>query len=204
MGIHNPVHPGAIVREDCLKPLGLSVTQGARHLGVGRQTLSNLVNGKTAIPSKWPIACPRHSDPRRKPGWGCSWPLTWRDRDTLNRPSRSSGSRPPSALPVSAPGPCSKTVHVARPVPAMGSRPVAPSRHGWSRRQPGRWSCNRLGPLRGDHARRRVVRVNEQWRLCLVRGTGGSAGNREYRSSSGAAANMTIDRQARPAQGCFP
>ena len=49
MAMHNPVHPGAIVRQDCLKPLGLSVTQGARHLGVGRQTLSNLVNGKTAI-----------------------------------------------------------------------------------------------------------------------------------------------------------
>ena len=49
MAMHNPVHPGAIVREDCLKPLGLSVTQGARHLGVGRQTLSNLVNEKAAI-----------------------------------------------------------------------------------------------------------------------------------------------------------
>ena len=47
--MHNPLHPGAIVREDCLKPLGLSVTQGARHLGVGRQTLSNLVNEKAAI-----------------------------------------------------------------------------------------------------------------------------------------------------------
>ena len=49
MAMHNPVHPGAIVREDCLKPLGLSVTEGARHLGVGRQTLSNLVNEKTAV-----------------------------------------------------------------------------------------------------------------------------------------------------------
>ena len=49
MAIHNPVHPGAIVREDCLKPLGLSVTRGARHLGVGRQTLSNLVNEKAAV-----------------------------------------------------------------------------------------------------------------------------------------------------------
>ncbi len=49
MAMRNPVHPGAIVREDCLKPLGLSVTQGARHLGVGRQTLSDLVNEKAAI-----------------------------------------------------------------------------------------------------------------------------------------------------------
>ena len=49
MAMKNPVHPGAIVREDCLKPLGLSVTEGARRLGVGRQTLSNLVNEKAAV-----------------------------------------------------------------------------------------------------------------------------------------------------------
>ncbi len=49
MAMKNPVHPGAIVREDCLKPLRLSVTEAARRLGVGRQTLSNLVNEKASI-----------------------------------------------------------------------------------------------------------------------------------------------------------
>lgn len=49
MAMTDPVHPGAIVREECLKPLGLSVTEGARRLGVGRQTLSNLVNEKAAV-----------------------------------------------------------------------------------------------------------------------------------------------------------
>ena len=49
MAMKNPVHPGAIVREDCLKPLGLSVTEGAKRLGVGRQTLSNLVNEKVSV-----------------------------------------------------------------------------------------------------------------------------------------------------------
>ncbi len=49
MAMKNPVHPGAVVREDCLKPLGLSVTEGARRLGVGRQTLSNLVNEKASV-----------------------------------------------------------------------------------------------------------------------------------------------------------
>ena len=37
MAMKNPVHPGAIVREDCLKPLNLSVTESAKMLGVGRQ-----------------------------------------------------------------------------------------------------------------------------------------------------------------------
>lgn len=49
MAMKRPVHPGAIVREDCLKPLGLTVTEAARLLGVGRQTLSNLVNEKAAV-----------------------------------------------------------------------------------------------------------------------------------------------------------
>ena len=49
MAMKNPVHPGVIVREECLKPLGLSVTEGASRLGVGRQTLSKLVNEKASI-----------------------------------------------------------------------------------------------------------------------------------------------------------
>ncbi len=49
MAMKNPVHPGAIVREDCLKPLRLSVTEAAKRLGVGRRTLSNLVNEKASL-----------------------------------------------------------------------------------------------------------------------------------------------------------
>ena len=49
MAMNTPAHPGAIIREDCLKPLGLSVTEGARRLGIGRQALSNLVNEKASV-----------------------------------------------------------------------------------------------------------------------------------------------------------
>ena len=49
MPMTNPVHPGAIVREDCLRPTGLSVAEAARRLGVGRQTLSNLVNERASV-----------------------------------------------------------------------------------------------------------------------------------------------------------
>jgi addiction module HigA family antidote len=45
----NPPHPGHSVREDCLEPLNLSVTDGAKALGVTRQALNNLVNGKSGI-----------------------------------------------------------------------------------------------------------------------------------------------------------
>jgi len=49
MAIKNPVHPSAILREDCLKPLTLMVTEAARRLGVGRWALSNLVNEKASL-----------------------------------------------------------------------------------------------------------------------------------------------------------
>ena len=49
MPMKHPVHPGRIVRHDCLEPLGLSVTEGARVLGVTRQTLNNVANAKSGI-----------------------------------------------------------------------------------------------------------------------------------------------------------
>ena len=49
MPMNTPIHPGVIVREECLKPTGLSVTEGAKRLGVGRQTLSNLVNERASV-----------------------------------------------------------------------------------------------------------------------------------------------------------
>ena len=47
--MHNPPHPGEIVKYECLDPLGLSVTRAAKGLGVTRQALSDLVNGKSGI-----------------------------------------------------------------------------------------------------------------------------------------------------------
>ena len=49
MSMKSPPHPGLSVRHDCLEPLGLSVTEGAKALGVTRQALNNLVNGKGGI-----------------------------------------------------------------------------------------------------------------------------------------------------------
>src|SRR5271165_5194774 len=49
MPMKNPPHPGRCIRHDCLEPLGLSVTEGARILGVTRQALNNIINGKSGI-----------------------------------------------------------------------------------------------------------------------------------------------------------
>jgi addiction module HigA family antidote len=45
----NPPHPGQSVRADCLEPLGLSVTEAAKVLGVSRQALNNLIHGQAGI-----------------------------------------------------------------------------------------------------------------------------------------------------------
>jgi antitoxin HigA-1 len=49
MPMKNPPHPGRAIREECLQPLGLSVTSGAKILGVSRQALNNIVNQRSGI-----------------------------------------------------------------------------------------------------------------------------------------------------------
>ena len=55
MPMKNPLHPGRIVRHDCLEPLGLTVRAGAKILGVTRQTLNNVIHGKSGISPKMAI-----------------------------------------------------------------------------------------------------------------------------------------------------
>ncbi|MTI50303.1 MAG: HigA family addiction module antidote protein [Alcanivorax sp.] len=49
MLMHNPPHPGEVIKELCLDPLGLTVTAAAKALGVSRKTLSAILNGKAGI-----------------------------------------------------------------------------------------------------------------------------------------------------------
>ena len=55
MPMKNHPHPGRIVRQDFLEPLGLTVTEAARVLGVARQTVNNLVNGKAGISAEMAV-----------------------------------------------------------------------------------------------------------------------------------------------------
>ena len=47
--IHNPPHPGEILRELCLEPLALTITEAAEGLGVSRKTLSAILNGRASV-----------------------------------------------------------------------------------------------------------------------------------------------------------
>jgi addiction module HigA family antidote len=66
--MHNPPHPGGIVRRQCLEPLGLTITEAAEGLGITRQALSDLVNERAGVSVEMAI--------RLSKGFGSS-PETW-------------------------------------------------------------------------------------------------------------------------------
>lgn len=45
----NPPHPGEVLREECIKPLGITIKEAALKLGITRQNLSDIVNCKVGI-----------------------------------------------------------------------------------------------------------------------------------------------------------
>lgn len=66
--MHNPPHPGEILKEDVLPDLGLTVTQAAEQLGVSRVTLSRMINGNASISAEMAI---------RLAQWLGGTPETW-------------------------------------------------------------------------------------------------------------------------------
>ena len=76
MGMHNPPHPGEIVRYECLKPLGLTVTRAAQGLGVTRQALSDLVNEKAGVSVEMSIRLSRAFGSTQRHGLVCRPPMT--------------------------------------------------------------------------------------------------------------------------------
>ena len=61
MTMSNPPHPGRSIRENCLDPLGLNVTEAAKVLGVARHTLSRVLNGHAAISPEMPFGLRRRA-----------------------------------------------------------------------------------------------------------------------------------------------
>ena len=86
MAMRNPPHPGGIVRRQCLEPLGLSVTRAAAGLGVTRQALSELLNGKTRISVDMAIRLSRAfgSTPETWLGMQLAYDL-WQAQDRANQ-----------------------------------------------------------------------------------------------------------------------
>ncbi len=60
----NPCHPGEVIREDVLAPLGLNVTEAAKALGVTRQALSNMLNGRTALTAEMALRVEKAFGPK--------------------------------------------------------------------------------------------------------------------------------------------
>jgi addiction module HigA family antidote len=71
MEMHNPPNPDEIIREDCLEPLGLSVTTAAERLGVSRHKLSELLNGKNGVSAEMAIRLEKAGWAAPRPGPAC-------------------------------------------------------------------------------------------------------------------------------------
>ena len=82
MAMHNPPHPGGIVKRQCLEPLGLTVTRAAEGLGVTRQALSELVNERAGISIEMAIRLSKAfgSTPETWLGMQMAWDL-WQARE---------------------------------------------------------------------------------------------------------------------------
>jgi addiction module HigA family antidote len=76
MNMHNPPHPGEVIRELCLRPLDVTVTEAADALGVTRKALSDLLNGHSGVSPEMAIRL-------EKVGWGTAdhWLRTQSQRD---------------------------------------------------------------------------------------------------------------------------
>jgi antitoxin HigA-1 len=55
MPMYNPAHPGEVLKQLCLEPLQLSVTEAAKALGVSRKPLSAILNGRAGIRPEMPV-----------------------------------------------------------------------------------------------------------------------------------------------------
>jgi len=55
MPMKNPPHPGKFILEECLEPLGLSITEAAKGLGVTRTSLSRLIHGHNGISTEMAV-----------------------------------------------------------------------------------------------------------------------------------------------------
>lgn len=69
MAMKNPAHPGEVLSILCLEPLGLSITQAAKGLGVSRKTLSEIVNGRASVSPEMAL--------RLNKAFGGPSPSTW-------------------------------------------------------------------------------------------------------------------------------
>lgn len=92
MPMKNPPHVGGLIRREVIEPLGLTVTEAAKVLHVGRQALSALLNEKAALTSEMALCVEKAFGPRWSILCGCSLPTTWPGPATRRSRSPSSAT----------------------------------------------------------------------------------------------------------------
>lgn len=93
MSMKNPVYPGAVIREDFLHELGISVTTASQRLGVSRVALSRVLNGKAALTPNLAL---------RLELAGIGNAKLWLDMQTAYDLARARQAEPPQVEPLTA------------------------------------------------------------------------------------------------------
>jgi hypothetical protein len=78
--MQNPPHPGRIILQECLEPLGISITQAAQKLGVSRIPSRNSLVAAAVFPRRWPFGSRKHPAASRRSGRGYRCSMTWHKR----------------------------------------------------------------------------------------------------------------------------
>ena len=94
MPMKNPPHPGHSIKDACLEPLHLSVTDAAKILGVARHTLSRVINGQAIYRRKWQFVWKRPDGPMPIIGCACKPLSILRRRGSMKARSRSNAMIP--------------------------------------------------------------------------------------------------------------
>ena len=92
MPMKNPPHPGRSIKDACLDPLRLSVTEGAKVLGVTRHTLSRVINGQSGISPDMAIRLEKAGWSNADHCYACKQPTSWPKRASTRIRSRSSAT----------------------------------------------------------------------------------------------------------------
>lgn len=136
MAMNNPPHPGRSIRENCLAPLGLSVTEAAGVLGVARHTLSRVLNGHAAVSPDMAIRLEKagwsNADfwMRRQASYDLARAREGEDRIRVERYRPQSAACEPAATAAASarPGTVGGAPRAPEPAPAGSTPALAPGR----------------------------------------------------------------------------
>ncbi len=77
MNTRKPIHPGEVLQQDVIEPLGISITEAAKCLGVSQETLAALLNTNSSVTPEMAVRIGKAHEPAQKVGFRCKLNMTY-------------------------------------------------------------------------------------------------------------------------------